>query len=136
MNLHRFRLLLRHYYTLDNLVIGVALLIAFAWIWNTMGTLQNNFRLQVQVDNLKQEVEQYDLESQNMALENQYYASSEYLELQAREHLGKVAPGEHVLVLPANTVSENAADNATATSDIPPSNFQLWLSFFFGSKKS
>ncbi len=134
MNLHHFRLLLRRYYTLDNLVIGVALLIAFAWIWNTMGTLQNNFRLQIQVDNLKQEVEQYDLESQNMALENQYYASTEYLELQARKHLGKVAPGEHVLILPANTVTTSSATSSSSTTDIPPSNFQLWLSFFFGSK--
>lgn len=136
MNFHQIRLFIRHHYTLNNIVIGVAVLIALAWTWNTVGALQNNFRLQRQVDSLSQEVERDTLQSQNAALENQYYASDEYLDLQARQHLNKATPGESVLILPANTAHDTTSAADTLANQAPPGNFQLWLNFFFGSKSS
>lgn len=133
MNLHKIRLLIREFYTLDNIVLTVALLIALGWVGGTMGTLQNNYRLQGQVDVLKQQVDQANLEAQNLALENQYYASPEYQELEVRERLGLASPGEHMLLLPANTVSDTQASPKTATTS-QTSNFQAWLNFFFGNR--
>lgn len=102
-----------------------------------MGALQNNFVLQNQVDVLHSEVEASKLEADNLSLENTYFASSEYLELQARQQFGKAAPGEHMLILPANTVSDTASTQANkAKITVSSSNFQAWLSFFFGNKKT
>jgi cell division protein FtsB len=134
MNFHKFRLLIKNFYTLENVVLAVAVLIALGWVWGTMDTLQNNFRLQAQVNNLRQEVEQDTLKAQNLALENQYYASAEYQELEARERLGKAAPGEHMLLLPANTVSDSQASQTQTPKQQAPSNFQAWLNFFFGNR--
>lgn len=135
MNTHKLRLLVKNFYTLDNLVLSVAVLIALGWVWGTMDTLQNNFRLQAQVNNLRQGIEQDTLKAQNLALENQYYASPEYQELEARERLGKAAPGEHMLLLPANTVSDPQSLQAQLTApQTTTSNFQAWLNFFFGNR--
>lgn len=137
MNIHTVRHFVKEYYTLDNIVLMAAILMAAGFIWSTMGALQNNFVLQNQVDVLSSEVESSKLEADNLSLENTYFASSEYLELQARQQFGKAAPGEHMLILPANTVSDTiSSQNKKSKSLISSSNFQAWLSFFFGNKKS
>ncbi len=137
MNFHHLRHQIKSFYTLDNIVLTVALLIALGWVWGTMESLQNNFRLQAQVNNLGQQVERDGLIVQNLELENQYYASSEYLELEARERLGKAAPGEHMLLLPANTTSDTQTPQSNiALPKSQTSNFQAWLNFFFGNKQT
>ncbi len=137
MNIHTLRHFIKEYYTLDNIVLLAAILMASGFIWSTMGALQNNFVLQNQVDVLHSEVEASKLEADNLSLENTYFASSEYLELQARQQFGKAAPGEHMLILPANTVSDTASTQANkAKITVSSSNFQAWLSFFFGNKKT
>lgn len=134
--IHSLRQHLRKLYTLDNVVLTLAVLIALGWVWGTMDTLQNNFRLQSQVDTLRQQVRQNSLEAQNFELENQYYASPEYLELEARKRLGKAAPGEHLLILPPNTVHDKAiVSPKPQTQDASESNFQAWLNFFFANHK-
>ena len=134
--MHHLRLRIKHFYTLDNIVLTVAVLIAMGWVWGTMESLQNNFRLQAQVNNLRAQVEQDKLKAENLALENQYFASSEYLELEARERLGKAAPGEHMLLLPENTVSDTQTSSPQAApNQATTSNFQAWLNFFFGKKE-
>lgn len=137
MNIHRLRHFAKEYYTLDNIVLLVALLMALGFIWSTMGALQSNFRLQSQVDVLQSQVEASRLESETLELENAYFASNEYLELQAREQFGKALPGEHMLVLPANTASDSvtAAANSAGVVTVD-SNFQAWLNFFFSSKNN
>lgn len=138
MNIHTIRHLVKEYYTLDNIVLLAAILMASGFIWSTMGALQNNYVLQSQVDVLSSEVEASKLEADNLELENTYFASNEYLELQARQQFGKAAPGEHMLILPANTVSDTVSTQAANKSKITlsSSNFQAWLSFFFGNKKT
>lgn len=137
MNIHHLRHLIKEYYTLDNIVLFAAVLMALGFIWSTMGALQNNYRLQQQVDILRSQVEASKLESENLALENTYFASDEFLELQAREQFGKAAPGEHMLILPANTMSDSVTTAANRTSKpIQNNNFQAWMNFFFSSKSS
>ncbi len=133
MTFHHFRHQLKHYYTLDNIVLTLAVLIALGWIWGTMESLQNNFRLQAQVNNLKAQVDSDNLVAQNLELENQYYASSEYQELEARQRLGKAAPGEHMLLLPPNTTADSSAQATKTVQDrgVAPGNFQAWVNFFF-----
>lgn len=137
MNFHHIRHQIKHYYTLDNIVLVAAILMAIGFIWSTMGALQSNYVLQSQVDILRSQVEASKLESETLALENTYFASDEYLELQARQQFGKAAPGEKMLILPANTVSDTVTTSANKSDSIASnSNFQAWLNFFFSHKSS
>ena len=135
MNIHTIRQLVKHYYTLDNIVLTAALLMASGFVWSTMTALQNNYVLQRQVDVLQSQVDASTLEADTLELENAYFASKEYQELQARQKFGKAASGEHMLILPANTASDASAETTNKPS-LTNDNFKSWLDFFFSNKKT
>lgn len=126
----------RQYITPANGVLAIALLIAASWVWGTIVAIQNNFTLQQQVDSLRQANAYDELANETQQFQNQYYASNEYLELSVRQHLGKAAPGEKVLILPPNTVATPPAkDQASSVTPIAQrSNFAQWEYFLFGQK--
>lgn len=126
----------RHYLTIQNGTIVLAFVIAMGWMWGTVETLQKNFRYQQEVDALTQNVELEQLRNQNLQFQQQYYRSDEFLELSARQRLGKANPGEKLIILPD---SRDIIDE-TATQDVPvarqqASNLAQWIQFFFGSKQ-
>lgn len=120
--------------TLNNGVLLIALLVTGSWAWGTVGAIQQNFLLQQDVDSLAQQIEYQELENQTLTFENQYFGSREYLELSARDHLGKANSGEKLLVLPQATVHDTPAVIQTVTPIDKRSNFQQWMYFLFGSK--
>lgn len=128
----------RHYATLQNGAVALALLIALSWSWGTVTTLQRNFSLQQQVDTLDQEVEVSSLQNGNLKFQQNYLRSNEYLELSARELLGKAAPGEKAVILPdSSDVKDTAGQAKNPLTPIErPGNFSQWMQFFFGAKNS
>src|SRR5688572_5749815 len=126
----------REHMTLNNAVLGVALLIGSTWAWSTVEAIQRNFKLQQQVDALAQQIAVQQLENKSQELQNKYYQSPEYLELSARERLNKAAPGEHLVMLPPNSVAPQAEEQQqTAETPITSrSNFAQWMYFLFGKK--
>ncbi len=129
--LHRYR----HYLTIQNGTIVLALLIAMGWMWGTVQTLQKNFTYQQQVDTLTENVELEELRNQNLQFQQRYFKSDEFLELSVRQRLGKANPGEKLIILPD---SRAIVDEASATTDtlqrVRPSNLSQWMQFFFGDK--
>lgn len=125
---------LRHYATIQNGAVVVALLIAVGWVWGTVTTLQQNFKFQQQVDDLDQEVKLMKLQNENQELQKRYYKSDEFLELSARQRLGKAAPGEHLVILPSSSEIKDTVKPATEKV-IETSNFSQWMSFFFGRRQ-
>lgn len=117
--------------TLNHIVLAVAVFITVLGVWNTIQTLQRNFALQLQVNQLDQQIAIAELETQTLVLQQEYYKSDEYLELSARQYLGKVAPGEKVIILPKATVDAETLGHQAQR--VEPSNLQLWNQFFFGS---
>lgn len=127
---HLYRIT-RSHVTLNNSVLVVALLIVLGSIWNTVMTLQKNFILQQKVDLLEQQIKVAKLEVETLQLQQQYLGSREYQELVAREKLGKAAPGEKVINLPA--LPEDPQKKVVTSMTQPKlSNFQKWMQFFFG----
>jgi len=106
--------------------------------WSGIGTIQTNYNLQKQISQLNQEDSNQQLENNNLTLENQYYNTPQYIELQARALLGKGDPGE-TLILVSKTAAYNqlAPEPKTATpstSSQKPKyqqNFEAWMSFYF-----
>jgi cell division protein FtsB len=125
---------LRHYLTIQNGAVVIAFVIAIAWTWGTVGTLQENFKFQQQVDNLDQEIKLMKLQNENLEFQKRYYRSDEFLELSARQRLGKVAPGEHLVILPSSTDIKDTLQ-PTIKKAAEASNFAQWMSFFFGKKQ-
>lgn len=138
MNLRQITRKVRDFASLNNAVLAVALLIGSSWAWSTIEAIQRNFKLQQQVDALTQEIAVAELQNKSQGLQNKYYQSPEYLELSARERLGKAAPGEHVIILPPNKVG-TAPESDIQTNETPitqRSNFAQWMYFLFGKKGS
>jgi cell division protein FtsB len=136
MNLRAINTKIRSHFTTNNGVLFIALLIGASWAWSTIEAIQRNFKLQQQVDALTQQIAVQQLENKSQQLQNQYYQSSEYLELSARERLNKAQPGEKLVILPPNTVAVQPEPTAQ-TIEAPitsRSNFAQWMYFLFGKK--
>lgn len=130
-----------NYFTMNNAVIAVALIIGASWAWGSIGVMQRNYALQKTIDTKTRQQTLAQLELDTLKYEQKYYQSSEYKEVAARKYLGLVNAGEKVLVLPPNSASAKQADLALSTKPIrnaatPPSNFQQWTSFLFGGNRS
>ena len=136
INIQKLIYTARHkYLTLNNVVIGLAFLIAASWIWGSLGMMQRNYGLQKEVDVKKRQLELVELQRDNLNLQKRYYQTAEYQELAVRESLGLVRPGEKVLILPEN--SQAAKDADTTSSDVTTpvvqtSNLEQWVNFLFG----
>ncbi len=105
--------------------------------WSGVKAITRNHELQQEIKTLEQEVEIADLENQNLALQNEYLETDEYLEIAARESLGKAAKGEKVYIIPNDIAQkkvpqfEAIADSTTIESITTDGNFQSWIDFFF-----
>lgn len=139
INIRKFIYHVRHkYLTFNNLVILTAFLIAFGWVWGSLGVMQRNYNLQKEVDQKRRQLQLAELQTQSLELQNRYYGTNEYRELAARESLGLVMPGEKVLILPANSAAAKQADQQRSggSAQIVPqertSNLEQWLNFLFG----
>lgn len=127
------------YFTLNNVVIAVALVIGASWAWGSIGMMQRNYALQKEIDTKHRQQTLANLEVQNLTFEQKYYQSSEYQELAMRERLGVGNPGEKALVLPPNSRAAKLADvkkPASTAKLVPESNFQQWMNFLFGGNRS
>ena len=137
INTRRLYYRIRHtYLTLNNAVIAVAFIIAFSWVWGSLGVMERNYMLQKEVDSKKRALQLAELTTSSLELEKRYYQTREYQELAVREDLGLVLPGEKVLVLPANSQAVKTADASSAAhmtqTAISVSNFRQWTNFLFG----
>ncbi len=106
--------------------------------WSGVKSIQTNYGLQKQIARLAQENQVQSLENTNQALQNQYYNTSQYLEISARQNLGLGVAGETELLIPkdvalAHTVKQpGTAAVAPAVPKQPfwQRNFQAWIDFF------
>ncbi len=84
------------------------------------------------------------LANNNLKLKNQYLNTNEYLELAARRHFNKAAPGEKLVIVPkevalAHTVDvprppsakETITETAKANGSAAQRNFNAWIDFLF-----
>ncbi len=139
INIRRLYYRVRHdYLTRENMLVIVALVIAASWVWGSLTVMQRNYDLQRELDQERQQLTLVQLQVANEQLQQNYYNSSEYQELSAREDLGLAQPGESLLVLPPNSQAAINADKTTTTAvSAPPSehsnSLELWFNFLFGS---
>ena len=104
--------------------------------WSGVRAIQTNYNLQKQVSNLNEQNSLSNLENGNISLENQYFSSSQYQELSARENFGLAAPGEKEVLVPqsvALSYTKNISSVAQTTQGSTTEsqlNYNKWLDFF------
>jgi|GEM_PF-205309 len=106
----------------------------------SVGSIAKNWELQQQMNAKQTEMELLKLDVNKTKLENQYFASDEYQELEARRLLGKKLPGETMIDLPNNSeIAKSKHPKLTLDERIEArklSNFEQWLEFLFGTMKN
>jgi len=137
INIRRLYYKISHkYFTLNNVVVVIGLMIAAGWVWGSLGVMQRNYALQKSLDDKSRQLVVAQLDTESAKLEQRFYNTDEYKELAVREKLGLVTPGESVLILPANSAAAKAIDNTISTdssaSVVKQSNFTQWMNFLFG----
>jgi cell division protein FtsB len=123
---------IKKHLTLNNIVLLIALVLALSWAWSTINVLAKNYDLERQVEQARLDTEIMKLQNENLALEQTYYKTNEYLELSARKLLNKAQPGEHLVTLPR--VETETPTTPTATPVVEKSNFEQWVDFLFGRR--
>lgn len=131
-----------------NIGMYVFVLVIIAITWSGVNTVQDNYELQKQISQLKQQNSVVALQNANKTLENQFLGTNQYLELAARQSLGLASPGEKVITIPKAvalryagvTEIQDARETSTTTSvkiDDRSSfikNMQDWRDFLLGRK--
>lgn len=125
---------------ISQVVFGILVLLVS---WSCVKAIQTNAELQNKIAKMTQENEVYKLKNENQKLKNTYLETDQFLELAARRQLGKAAPGEKSLIVPANvamahTIEFKPTDKKTAKKgDIQQpfyeQNLKAWRNFFFRS---
>src|SRR4051812_17397913 len=80
--------------TLGIIAFGI---IALLVTWSSVKVVETNYGLQKQMSAMQQQNEVQQLANNNLKLQNEYYKTDTYLELSARRHFNKAAPGETLL---------------------------------------
>lgn len=127
-----------------NAIWYVFVFILLAITWSGIKAVQTNYGLQKQISQLKQENAVLKLQNENIALNNQYLQSDQFLSLAARQDLGLAAPGETVLLIPSDVAmkyvdkSITPGSVTTTTTQTAKSqsrlmnNLEAWRDFLLG----
>jgi cell division protein FtsB len=130
---------LRDVRVLGLLVFGVIVVLVS---WSGVRVIETNYQLQQQIARMEEQTKLLELENANKKLENKYYESDNYLELQARKQFGKGAPGEKLLLVPKEVALSHTVELKQATKQTEKQepqaekptyqkNFESWMDFFF-----
>lgn len=105
--------------------------------WSGVKSIQTNYGLQKQISALKQQNDLQKMQNDNLALQNQYYNSNQYLELAARQNFGLAAPGEQEIIVPESVALAYTADlpnpskpDVKSAQPAYQRNFNSWIDFF------
>ncbi len=115
------------------------LIVALLVSWSGVKVIETNYRLQKDISRLEQQNEIRKLTNTNLKLKNEYYNTSQYLEIAARQNFGLAAPGETVLSVPrqvalSHTVDldntgQDAVQKTKARQPAYQRNFHAWIDF-------
>lgn len=107
--------------------------------WSGVRIIELNYELQKEIAALAAKNEVRKLENQNIKLKNQYLATDTYLELAARQQLGRGGKDEKLILVPKEIALANAPRLAEAATDKEPAdtapgylkNIRAWRNFYF-----
>ena len=137
---------IKQFTDLRNVALYIFAIIVLAITWSGVKAVQTNYQLQKQISTIKQQNNVLYLQNANIALQNEYLQTDQYLDLAARQNFGLAAPGETVLLIP-KSVAMKYVDPALAVSPVTAGsgsttngptgvakNLEDWRDFLLGRK--
>ncbi|MCL1876603.1 septum formation initiator family protein [Candidatus Saccharibacteria bacterium] len=121
----------KKYLTMNNIILIVVTIFVLSWVWSTISALNKNYGLEKRINETRAETEVMKLQNEKLKLEQAYYKTDEYLELQARKLLNKSFDGEHLVILPKTAATEHS-NNQNSDEEVDKTNFEKWMDFLFG----
>ena len=119
-----------------NTIFIAFLLLALLVTAATIEQIDRNHQLEIAVAERAQQRTFLEQQIINRRLENRFYQSDYYLELEARRQFGLVATGESTILIRRDQINDQveAWSSRPARPAAPerPSNWQLWWHFFWG----
>lgn len=102
------------------------------WILISLAqTIANNYKLEKQIDTLRQQISVLQAQKDELKYNIAYYGTDSFKQRQARLRLGLEQPGENVIILPTpNPSTSPVADAAKVKAN--RSNLRQWIDFLSG----
>lgn len=118
--------------TLNHVITMVIVGVVCILVFMIVRTLEQNYQSEsyIRESNLENEIQE--IENENLALQQEYFSSNEFLELSARR-ANKALPGEHLVILPETDEGEKVNVGVANTPTDERSNIKQWFEFLFGS---
>ncbi|MEK7472325.1 MAG: hypothetical protein AAB624_03715 [Patescibacteria group bacterium] len=128
----------RAYFSFGSMGAYLIAVVSLSVAWASTKAIQRNYQLMKQVSVLEQEADIAEQKVANQKLENEYYKSDAFLELAARTHLNKAAPGEKLMIVPKKVALSKLPAGSDQVAVVPVvtktelPNWQAWLQFLTG----
>lgn len=113
------------------LIIGVTVVIAFLILLSLVQEMNRRWQVQREVQRLEEEVAEIQKDVIELDNLNTYFRTEDYQERLAREKLNYRAPGEQVVLIPEEDLSQSAEELPQETSDVTISIPMRWWRIFF-----
>jgi len=94
-------------------------------------TVKRNYDLGKQVDTLKVQIAQLQIQKDQLAYNIQYYGTDSFRDREARSKLGLQLPGENVVIIPHTSPAPTPASGSSKPA-AKRSNLQQWFDFLSG----
>lgn len=102
------------------------------WILISLAqTIANNYKLEKQIDTLRQQISVLQAQKDELKYNIAYYGTDSFKQRQARLRLGLEQPGENVIILPTPNPSTSPVADAAKVKE-NRSNLRQWIDFLSG----
>ncbi len=138
MDMSKIRKITRAVVDVRNITLFFFLLFALSLTWSTAKTIRKNKLLEADIARLHAESDIQQLENKVAQLNNEYYKTDSFLELEARRKLNKALPGEKLVILPKHSEAElsgGEGDKEFFHTNTPLENARDWVYYLAPSLK-
>jgi len=114
-------------------IILVTGLVCFAFLLGSLAQAWSNSMLMRQVQDAQQQTQQLQAYHDHLAQQAQYYSTPFVIESEARQNLGYIRPGEHLVVIVGSNQQGQQNTPHTSHPQVIQSFWQQWWNVFFGN---
>jgi len=114
-------------------IILITGLVCFAFLLGSLAQAWSNSMLMRQVQDAQQQTQQLQAYHDKLASQAQHYADPYVIESEARQDLGYIRVGEHLVVIVDSNQHEQQNTTHTSSQTTVQSFWQQWWNVFFGN---
>ena len=114
-------------------IILITGLVCFAFLLGSLAQAWSNNILMRQVQDAQQQTQQLQAYHDHLAQQAQYYSDPYVIESEARQDLGYIRPGEHLIVIVGSNQQGQQDSAHTSHPQTMQSFWQQWWNVFFGN---